>query len=678
MADQKRIAARTFSEDTCVRLIQMNSTGRQVEGTAIQGRFAQLHSECRVREGHFYNQPGYGPKFGEPFENAQVYQSDVLRKTYTEGRSRMLEHQPLIHVQPKRDIQAQRDAANALERYFQDGWRTVEERLGFRLQGHMFYGQAVLYAGVLHWRDYLNDYPEMPDLDETDEPGKKEDYQDLSIDGPLPEGSPRYREKESVRLERYKRMKAEAPFPFWFDVPRSDVCWFVEDKSLLNGMALFGTVESVGFLEYAFALDSSDGLAISINEVNNSITIFEEQERPEKYDPSGADTMAWGNLRVARIWSRSECYELVSKSDGGTWTLVKSWVHDYGMPPFVLAKAGENNHPDPLYRWYPWMLGLFRTKGQYDYERSLGRLLAEQAAIPRYWIELAPGSYDLNEDGSRRVLSESSAQAETLPPGAKLVKAQLELNPAFVQFLTMSQEDVKDATPETGFVEIGANTQPHTAVISQTQSNAPIAELKGEQARAIRVCFQSILRTLADRADDGDLTYVLGDNDKVLELDGDMLRAMTVEVKIEPNSGAQQISTNEYLRGLLHDPKTMMTTRRYLEETGEDDADAVIDSWVSEQAEFSMVPQIIQQELAKAYGDVYAITPGGTPVGMDGAAADPWKVLIAAGFQKAAPAAPPPMAAPGTAPANVPLPAAPEPMQPMNTPPAATVGSVAP
>jgi hypothetical protein len=136
-------------------------------------------------------------------------------------------------------------------------------------------------------------------------------------------------------------------------------------------------------------------------------------------------------------------------------------------------------------------------------------------------------------------------------------------------------------------------------------------------------------------------------NDRVLELDADVLEQLTVEVTIEPNSGAQQIAKDEYLRTKLADPKTMMTTREYLEETGVQDPDEHIQSWVAEQAEFSMLPQIVQQELAQEFGDVYVITPGGTMVGMDGNAADPWQVLIAQGFQK-------PVVQPSPAPGNVP------------------------
>ena len=641
------LGGETKATATLRRLLETFSTGRKsVGGQGIpsgSGRFAQLHAECLSRDNHFYNAPAADPKFQPPFENAQTFQSDVLRDTYSKGRSRMLEHPPVIRVVPKRNIQKQRDAASAVERWMNDGLREVEEKRGYRIQGHLFHGQAVHWAGVLHWRD--GDTVEMPELEESDEP--EEGYADRSEDEDYEEGQPRYRETETSRLERYKRKKAEAPFSWFIDVPRADTFSFAEDKTLLNGMAISICVEAVGFMDYAFALQDKDNLAISVNEDDRKIAIYEEQDRPEGYDPSGNDSQAWGTLRVATVWMRGECYELVSHADGDQWTLVKSWKHDYGMTPWVLAKAGENNHPDPLYRWYPWMLGLFRTKPAYDYERSLGRLLAEQTAIPRYWIELAPGSYWLDDNGQRRIFSENSAEAQSLPAGAKLVRAELTVNPAYVDFMRMSLEDVAKAAPETGFVEVGASTQPHTLVMAQSQANTGIADLKQEQALAIRICFQNILDTEAKRAKEGEPFCVMDANDRVLELDADVLEQLTVEVTIEPNSGAQQIAKDEYLRTKLADPKTMMTTREYLEETGVQDPDDHIQSWVAEQAEFSMLPQIVQQELAQEFGDVYVITPGGTMVGMDGNAADPWQVLIAQGFQK-------PVVQPSPAPGNVP------------------------
>ena len=676
MASKPRLEATAFgspekAEETCRRLIESFSTGRQVSGTdgnvvAGTGRFAQLHAECRTRDNHFYNAVAADPVFMPPFEKMPTFQSDILRATYVKGRARMLEHPPVIRIEPGRDVQKQRDAANAIERFFNDGFREVEEKRGYRIQGHLFHGQAVHYAGVFHWR-HSGEWVEVPEYEERDEVEESESERFELVeaeDGEEVEETEtaRYRETESSRLERYKRQKAEAPFPWIMDVPRSDTFSFAEDKTLRNGMAITIIVESVGFMDYAFALMDKDDLAISVNEEQRKVLIYEEQDRPEGYDPSGNDSQVWGTLRVATVWTRNEAYEMVSHSDGGTWTLVKSWKHDYGMPPYVLAKAGENNHPDPLYRWYPWMLGLFRTKPSYDYERSLGRIIVEQAAMPRFWIEYQDGSYALNDDGSRRVFSENSAEANSLPPGAELKQVNVTLNPAYVQFMEQSKIDVMDAQPETGFVEVGASTQPNTILLQQTQSNTEIAELKTSQASAIRVAFQNMLDCYTKWAEDGDPMCVLDSNGNVIEVEADVLRQLTVEVDIEPNSGAQQIARDEYLRGLLADPNVFYTPREYLEDTGVEDPDARINSFIAWKAESAAWPQVVMQEMAKRLGDAYVLTPGGSIVGMDGQAVDPWAVLEQNGFQRP----PAPNAVPGSV-AMDNMGANPPPMQPMPT-----------
>ena len=650
---ESRIAATTLSEEDCQRILAMLHGGRSPDNAANTGRFRELHAEIDTRDQHFYATQKAAPKFDAPFEKAQTFQTDAIRRTYARGRSRILEHAPIFHVTPAKDEQKWRDAAVAIQEYFKNGLREVEERSGFRIQGHLYHGQSLHCFGVLHWREFLDGQPEMPDPEEYNEPPSDPDRFD-ETDG-------KYTEKATSVLERFKRMKADAPFPWWFDVPRSDTVGFVEDRSLYNGLGIFTSIETIGFLAYKDQLASRDKITLSLNESKTELKVFQEHDAPGAGDPSG-DTKYWGDLRVGHVWTRNEGYELASMGTG-RWTLVKSFKHRYGIAPFVLAKAMETNHPDPLYRWQPWLLGMFRTKPQYDYERSLGRLLAEQTAIPRYWIELSPGTFMIDDRGNRMVFSDNAAIAQMLPEGAKLVKADVELSPAYVQFLTASKEDVSNATPETGFVDVGAETQPHTILMAQTQSNTEIADLKQEQARALRIAFQTILTCMANTADeDGTPVYVKGKSGKIVEIPTDIARGLVVEVAIQPNSGAQEVARNEYLRGLLNDPNAMMTVRKYLEETGDEHPDETIQSWAAEQAEFQVMPQIVQQEIAKKFGDAYVLTPGGSAVDSTGKPTSPWDVLAKHGFAKA------PQAAPWAAPGTVPLPATPSPLQPMNAP----------
>ena len=84
-------------------------------------------------------------------------------------------------------------------------------------------------------------------------------------------------------------------------------------------------------------------------------------------------------------------------------------------------------------------------KPLFDRERSLGRFLAEQAAIPLFWVQLASGAWELDTSGARVELTADAAAARTLPEGASLHKVDFELEPAFVEFLRMSAQELQAA-----------------------------------------------------------------------------------------------------------------------------------------------------------------------------------------------------------------------------------------
>ena len=334
------------------------------------------------------------------------------------------------------------------------------------------------------------------------------------------------------------------------------------------------------------------------------------------------------------------------------------------MPRFALATASEFNHPDPLYRWQPWLLGLFRTKPSFDYERSLQRILVEQAAIPRYWIKLRDGEYMLDDTGQRAILSDTSALADVLPNGATLEKVQIDVNPAFIAAVESGRTELMEAIPETGTVDAGATTQPHTLNMLQTQANAGIASLKRNAAECLRVTFQDILDEMAD--DDSDSYDYLDRQGNIITIQPKKLQGMKVKVLIEPNSGAQQIAVAEYHRSKLADPNTRYTVREYLENTGYEDPDKQIADFYAETAEIMGTNLVMQEELVKAFGDQYVLSPGGNVVNGLGQAVDVWAVLESRGFQRPQqPQAPPSAPQVGGQNAPMPIEATVPPMQPL-------------
>lgn len=629
--ERTRLAATTYDEVALRTLLSRLTDGRKDENQ--DARFSQLHREIKARDDHFLNASNVGPKFRAPFDRSPVFQSDVIRRVHQQAKSRLTEHPPVFRVVPPKNTQAMRDVASSVEGYFQAGYRQAEERLGYDILGALADGQLLHCYGVLHWRKWYENKPEPPDADEMDEaPEDRERYRETD-DGT-------YVEREESRLQRYREMKAESGWCWWLEVPRADEFAFVDDKSRKRGMAVAVLVRSVGILDYTEALRNTDKIYLSLNEQDKKIEVYEESSRPESYDPSWSER-PWGELRVALVEFRNECYELASEGDKD-WTLIKSWKKQRAsMPRFALATASEFNHPDPLYRWQPWFLGLFRTKPSFDYERSLQRILVEQAAIPRYWIKLRDGEYMLDDTGQRAILSDTSALADVLPNGATLEKVQIDVNPAFIAAVESGRGELMEAIPETGTVDAGATTQPHTLNMLQTQANAGIASLKRNAADCLRVTFQDILDEMA--ADEDDTYEFYDDARNLITIEPAKLKGMKVEVMIEPNSGAQQIAVAEYHRSKLSDPNTRYTVREYLENTGYEDPDEQIADFYAETAEIMATNLIMQEELIKAFGDQYVLSPGGNVVNGLGQAVDVWAVLESRGFQRPQAPQPAPM-----------------------------------
>lgn len=601
-----RLKATTLDERACQDIISRLIDGRANSGVAIQGRFSALAQAIQTRDQHFYAAKEANPQLAAPFDKRQTFQTDALRRVYSKAMTRVLEHPVQVHIEPRDGTQDDKEAANAVEEYIENGLREIEARNGYRLQGFLGHGQFLHAYGVLRAWECRN-WPVMkagaPDTSYVD------------------------------AMSKYRAAKAESPFAFMVDVPRADTFGFVADKYAENGMSVAVFVESIATLEYAQNIWTKDGLKMARDEQSKALAIgpLGASDRPEQFDHSGG-LEAWGDMRVAQILIMGECYELAC-CDNGPWSLVKSFKHRFGMTPVTLAKALVTNHPDPIYRYEPFLLGLFRTKPLYDLERNLGRLLAEEVAVKKYWAELPNGQAWIDARGEKIVFSADSALVDKMPAGAKLVSADMTIDPAFIQFLERSKMDLDESIPETGFFDFGANTQPHTAVMAQMQANAEIADIKTEQAQAFRVLIQSMVHCMAEWAAEGDGVVIRTSDGKLVEPTEEMLRGMTVEIKIEANSGSQQVANEQYLREKTRDPNALYTIDEYLEATGRENTDAVKDKWIAEKVEMRYWPQVAMQEMVKHLGDAYVLTPAMTAVGLDGKPATPLDIIAANGFE---------------------------------------------
>lgn len=310
-------------------------------------------------------------------------------------------------------------------------------------------------------------------------------------------------------------------------------------------------------------------------------------------------------MRVASVWTRDEYYELAAPSGAGggssQWALVKAAEHAYEMPPFAIAAADVNHHLDPVRRWEPALEGVYRVKPLFDRERSLGRFLAEQAAIPLFWVQLASGAWELDESGARVELSADAAAARTLPEGATLHKVDFELESAFVEFLRMSAEELDAAAPDTGAFapgEVGPNTQPHTLNILLGARNAQVLRLKQRQAEAVRTMLRSMALVMSKPLEDGGFgepvwVFAKSRSGQLLErtvvgVDPADIPSLDIEVRIDPWSQSQRIAIQEHGRARLNDPLDPLDQRTYLEQyIGDEHPDAALrryEQWQLRQA----------------------------------------------------------------------------------------------
>ena len=326
------------------------------------------------------------------------------------------------------------------------------------------------------------------------------------------------------------------------------------------------------------------------------------------------------------------------------------------------------NHPEPSERYLPAMQGIFKVKPAWDYERSLHRALGEQIALPKVWIELADQSPMTDDQGNKLILTQNVAEAMTLPAGAKLVKMDMQMNPAFVESLTITRDELNEATPETGFVDVGASTQPHTLNLAQAQANVPVKTLKDGQVSAWQEMQRNMALVMSKSAEDGGFgqtiwVYAKSDGERLTEdsivgVDPSEIPSLDIDVTVDVNSSAQQIAIQEHGRARLNDPLDPLSRKQYLEQfVGEQNPQKVMDEHLADKIILEFEPEVVKQELAKEFGATFIVSPEGTFVGMGGQAVTPEQVLAANGIQAQAPqASPAPGQAPGVLPQAAPAP----------------------
>lgn len=621
------ISATTLSEADLNHLLGHPAGGHSSRGRprSVLSRFSALHEQVRFRETHLHNSIDANPQFTEPHVGTKPWQTDLPRRTWSQLRQRLTEHPFRVHVEPPDDSPSSRTAADNLEHVLEEGLRQVEERSHLSLQADLGYGQVCLCFGVLHWQRAADRLPALPAREQRgsrpEDPEERRRFRRArSEDGPsLP-----WIETEASRRDRDRQRQASAGFPWDVEVIRPDQFAFIEDLGSGNGLGLAVVLREVSLYEYRERLRAQDDLDLCVNSYDgaSSLSVSGAADAPTAQDASGA---GWAeSVRVASVWTRTEYYELAALErvasglvrDERTdprhaWTLIKSHSHPYEMPPFAIAAADTNDHPDMLHRWEPTMEGIYRAKPAYDFERSLGRHLAERTVNPRYGVRLADGMWQTDEDG-RRVEATSEGALGELPEGATLQQVESRVDPAFVEFMRMSHDELVAAAPDSGTVErgeIGPNTQPHTLNLLLGSRNLQVQQLKRAQIRAVRSMLRNMALMMSKPLSEGGFgapiwVFAKGKNGglrrrETVCVEPSVIPSLDIDVWIDPYSSAQRIAVQEHGRARLNDPLDPLDQRAYLEQyIGEEHAEQVLSrhrQWRMEQARF-------ERDLAVASG----------------------------------------------------------------------------
>lgn len=630
--DRPLVQVTTLAVADCTAILN-----RLVDGP--QARFKALHDKIAVRREHYHNLKAANPTLPAPYTGKSEYQSDVLRRTHIKHRARITENPPVARVTPPRDTAKLRDDADMLEAVLNRIYDIVQERTGQNFQSLLSDGQDRDCYGILHWVKADHIWPKFPDADIRGE--LPEDQSEAKRYDAGPDG---YTETDASRQERDKHAKARAGVPWHIEVVDPPTCGFVEDISSANGMAIFARVTEVGFLDYRDAL-RKDKVTISLNQADKRVLVGRERQRPDEQSDSG--TGAWGDtLRVGEVWTRDECYELVQGTLSGShtpWELVKSWKHPYEMPPFAIAYGHRNQHPDPVEAYEPVLEGLFRVKPGYDFVMALNEIIAQSIALPVWHIERENGTPRLDESGKPLVLSRDMLQATTLNPGEKLVKAEFELNPAFIGLMELRQKELADAAPSVGQSEISSTTQAWAILLQQQQASIEPKQIVLEQQRAIRTMFRNMAMVMSKPADKGGFgqpvyVYAKEQDGKVnsstaIGIDPADIPTLDIDVDINPRSAAEVVTRTQLGVDLLE--KRVITLPELYEDymakaSPGDKVKANIAYWAFEDY---VKAGVVKQEIAAKYAKSFVQGPNGTFIGMDGQQATPEQVLQANGQQ---------------------------------------------
>lgn len=606
-----RIVATTWDEGECQRIIQ-KLVVRFDDGSDGQGGVwgAKLHNRMRWRRAHFHNLKEADPVLSEPYDAMQKDQSDLPRRAHNAVKARLLENHFKFVGKPKgKDDAERRQKADRVAAWMNQQVSRIEEERGQTLQEALTDGQGIRGFGLLYVRLRPELLPE--------------------VEGSSPE------ERAEKMAGTRGLVEIECPDPLTF--------FFVPDRHRENNLGIGLFIETVGLVDYNEAADgwlvnlgnTGEKVITSIQDFDPKVDVGMEIAAPITGGPS---VQQWGErIAVATLLTRNEWYELISYIGDSdvqfmgteTWTLVKSGPHPMGVVPCPMASAnGIAFEGDPVLRYEPYLEGVFRKKGINDRLDALEMALAEQTALPTYYLEEINGNArKLDEKGDPIIFNQNAASAMTIPEGWQLKKVDFSVDSGFNVMVTGKKEEMAEAVPPSGRASFKAGTTAWTARLEQNQENVEPKMLLEKQVLALTMLGKILLRAIGASAEDGGFGEPLyfvyeGEDGKrkqevIMPEDAEM-----VEISAEVNnvSSAEQLTLEEHGRAMLDDPLMPLTPERYLKMyTNDPDPMGTLMDWEAWKLyEQYVKPGRDAQIVAKLMGSNVVLGVNGETVGPDG------------------------------------------------------------
>lgn len=678
-----RIQCTTFSEEDLQGLIAdivpRFTDGEAVGGNSAGDRGTKLHDMIRWRRAHFHALPSVDPVLSAPFDQVR-WQTDLPRRVHSKLKARLCENDAVTRVHPARDIEAQRAPANDLEAVFAAGSAWARERTGIDLQADMADGQIIDGLAILH-TCMAEKWPKAGEA-----PGRRAK-----------------KEAHDAYAKQRQLDQAEAGWPWWEEVVDPLRLFWIEDKSVANGMGMVLDIQTIGLLSYARDIGSNDlsvqdgKVVLSVHDVNKDIPIYEERETPTPDQPSYTGMNDLQRVAIAKVWTRDEYYELVTEGvsvignpSAQGWKLIRSFRHPYEQPPYFIVPAVEVRSSDPALRYEPLLEGVFRQKPQFDRNTSLFLAAGEQNMLPwYYWESTTPGGGAFNdENGEPLIFQRNSALAEKAPEGytLKMVPPGM-INPAMIEGRRFLGEEMEKSAPSTGVAEVSASTQPWAIRLQQAQESVEPGRAVKNQSLGLTAMRRVQALVMSKGAEDGGFgepvwVYRRSDNgavdgSTVVGVEPEQIRSLNISTTIDATTSAERVTLLQIGREQMADPFVKLKRSEYIEEyEGKPNADELaISREVDAYKWQTVVPKFLAAAAAEALGKKFILAANGVTIDGQGQQVPPGTVLQQNGWQPQMMPQPQQPVAPQPAP-MVAGGQAPQPSMPQNMAPLAAPGTI--